>query len=145
MAKTKKRDLPSALRNSGKKARKMFAEARDAAVKLYGEGARANRAAYNALKDRFEQVGDRWEKKGKKGSSNKRTARGGPNAKARPNAKASSDAKAKTGRGVDANATKKQLLEAARRLEIARRSTMSKSRLVSAISKANRRESVSGR
>ncbi|WP_415822700.1 Rho termination factor N-terminal domain-containing protein, partial [Mycobacterium senriense] len=41
--------------------------------------------------------------------------------------------------GVDANASKKHLLDLARRLDIAGRSTMNKAELVDAIKKHNRR------
>ena len=41
--------------------------------------------------------------------------------------------------GVDANASKKHLLDVARRLDITGRSTMNKSELVDAIKKHNRR------
>ena len=47
--------------------------------------------------------------------------------------------------GVDANASKKHLLDVARRLDISGRSSMSKDELVSAIEKANRRETSCNR
>ena len=61
--KPKKSELPSTLQNSGKKAQRTFAKAHDAAAEEYGEGERAHRVAYTALKHKFEKVGDRWEKK----------------------------------------------------------------------------------
>jgi hypothetical protein len=46
---------------------------------------------------------------------------------------------------VDANATKKHLMEVARRLDVPGRSTMTKDELVEAIKKANRRATRSAR
>lgn len=129
----KKSELPSTLQKSDAKAQRTFAKAHDAAVKEYGEGERAHRVAYSALKHSFEKVGDHWEPKSKKGPSDRRAQSGGPNPSG-----ASSE-------GVNANATKKHLVQVARRLDIRGRSTMNKSELVSAIKKANRRESARSR
>jgi len=131
--KPKKSELPSTLRKSGKKAQRTFAKAHDAAAKDYGEGERAHRVAYSALKHKFEKVGDHWEKKDKKGPSDERARSGGPNAKG------------KSAEGVNANSTKKHLTEVARKLRIPRRSTMNKNELVNAIKKANRRETARSR
>ena len=131
--KPKKSELPSTVKKSGKKAQRTFAKVHDAAAKEYGDGERAHRVAYSALKHGFEKVGDHWEKKDEKGPSDERARSGGPNAKG------------KTAEGVDANATKKHLAEVARRLDIPRRSTMTKDQLVSAIKKANRRETARSR
>lgn len=129
----KKSELPSTLQKSDAKAQRTFAKAHDAAVKEYGEGERAHRVAYSALKHSFEKVGDHWEPKSKKGPSDGRAQSGGPNPRG-----ASAE-------GVNANATKKHLVQVARRLDIRGRSTMNKSELVSAIKKANRRESARSR
>ena len=131
--KPKKKELPSTLRKSGKKAQRTFAKAHDAAAEEYGDRERAHRVAYSTLKRKFEKVGDHWEKKDKKGPSDERARSGGPNPKG------------KTAEGVNANATKKHLTEVARRLDITRRSTMNKDELVSAIKKANRRETARNR
>lgn len=131
--KPKKNELPSTLQKSGKKAQRTFAKAHDAAAEEYGDGERAHRVAYSALKHTFEKVGDHWEKKPEKGPSDERARSGGPNAKGR------------TAEGVNASATKKHLVEVARKLDIPGRSTMSKDELVSAIKKANRRESARSR
>lgn len=131
--KPKKKELPSTLRKSGKKAQRTFAKAHDAAAEEYGDRERAHRVAYSTLKRKFEKVGDHWEKKDKKGPSDERARSGGPNPKG------------KTAEGVNANATKKHLTEVARRLDIPRRSTMNKDELVSAIKKANRRETARNR
>jgi cation transport regulator ChaB len=129
----KKSELPSTLRKSPPKARRTFAKAHDSAVEQYGEGERAHRVAYDALKHSFEKVGDHWEPKSQKGPSDSRARSGGPNPKGT------------SAEGVDANASKKHLVEVARRLDISGRSTMSKGELVSAIKKANRRESARNR
>jgi cation transport regulator ChaB len=129
----KKSELPSTLQKSPAKAQRTFAKAHDAAAEQYGEGERAHRVAYDALKHSFEKVGDHWEAKAQKGPSDDRAASGGPNPKG------------ESAEGVDANASKKHLLDVARRLDISGRSTMSKGELVSAIKKANRRATDRGR
>jgi cation transport regulator ChaB len=126
----KKSELPSTLQKSPAKAQRTFAKVHDAAAEEYGEGERAHRVAYSAVKHSFEKVGDHWEPKSEKGPSDQRARSGGPNAKG------------STAEGVDANASKKHLLEVARRLDISGRTTMTKGELVSAIKKANRRESA---
>ncbi|WP_422746101.1 ChaB family protein [Mycobacterium sp. WMMD1722] len=131
--KAKKDELPSTLKKSEAKAQRTFAKAHDSAAQEYGEGERAHRVAYSALKHSYEKVGDHWERKGKKGPSDQRAESGGPNAKGQ------------TAEGVDANASKKHLVDVARRLDISGRSTMSKDELVAAIKKANRRESAQNR
>ena len=125
----RKSELPSTLQKSDAKAQRTFAKAHDAAVKEYGEGERAHRVAYSALKHSYEKVGDHWEKKDHKGPSDERARSGGPNARG------------KTAEGVDTQATKKHLMDVARRLDIRGRSTMNKGELVDAIEKANRRAS----
>ncbi len=130
---TKKSELPSTLKKSDAKAQRTFAKAHDAAAKEYGEGERAHRVAYSALKHSYEKVGDHWEAKSSKGPSDARARSGGPNATG------------KTAEGVDANASKKHLLDVARRLDISGRSSMNKGELVTAIKKANRRESARNR
>ncbi len=53
-------ELPGTLRRSSKEAQETFIQARDSAVHTYGEGDQADRAAYSALKDKFEKRGDHW-------------------------------------------------------------------------------------
>jgi hypothetical protein len=120
-------EMPATLKRSPKKAQETWAKTHDAAVEEYGDGERSHRTAFASLKHSFEKVGDHWEPKSKKGPSDKQAA------KKRP-AKAG-----KTAEGVDENATKTHLMEIARRLDIAGRSTMSKDELLEAIKKANRR------
>lgn len=129
--KAKKSELPSTLRKSSDKAQRTFVKAHDAAVEQYGEGEAAHRVAFAAVKHSYEKIGDHWEKKAKRGPSDERAESGGPNAKG------------ETAEGVDANATKKHLLDVAKRLDITGRSTMKKAELVTAIKKANRRLSRS--
>ena len=129
----KQSELPSTLKKSPAKAQRTFTKVHDAAAEQYGEGERAHRAAYSAVKHSFEKVGDHWEPKDEKGPSDERALSGGPNASG------------ETAEGVDANASKKHLMELARRLDVAGRSTMTKDELVEAIIKANRRESAQNR
>ncbi|BBY52394.1 hypothetical protein MARA_58620 [Mycolicibacterium arabiense] len=129
----KKSELPSTLKKSPEKAQRTFAKAHDAAAEEYGEGQRAYRTAFSAVKHSFEKVGDHWEAKDEKGPSDERAQSGGPNPKG------------ETAEGVDANASKKHLMDVARRLDVDGRSKMTKDELVTAIRKANRRESAKNR
>jgi hypothetical protein len=52
--------LPGTLRRSSKEAQETFTQAHDSAVRAYGEGDQANRAAYSTLKQKFEKRGDHW-------------------------------------------------------------------------------------
>jgi cation transport regulator ChaB len=121
-------DMPSTLKRSPKKAQDTYAETHDSAVSQYGEGERAHRTAFSAVKHSFEKVGDHWEPKDSKGPSDAKAAGG-------------RDTPADTAGGVDANASKAHLLDVAKRLNISGRSRMTKSELVDAIEKANARES----
>ena len=120
------------MQRSDKHAQAIYRETHDSAVEQYGEGERAHRTAFSALKHSYEKVGDHWERKDEKGPSDKQAAQRGNAARNRPR---------KTAEGVDANASKEHLLEVARRLDIRGRSRMRKDELVEAIMKANRRES----
>jgi cation transport regulator ChaB len=125
----KQSELPSTLQKSDDKAQRTFAKTHDSAAEQYGEGERAYRAAFSALKHSYEKVGDHWEPKEQRGPSDELAESGGPNARG------------ESAEGVDANASKKHLLGIARRLDVPGRSSMNKDELVSAIMKANRRES----
>ncbi|HSF27220.1 MAG TPA: ChaB family protein [Actinomycetes bacterium] len=123
------KDMPSTLRRSSAKAQRTWAKTHDAAVDEYGEGERAHRTAFAALKHSFEKVGDHWEEKpgGAKGPSDSQAARrGGPARRG-----------GRTAGGVDTHASKSHLMEVAKRLEIRGRSAMSKGELVDAIKSAN--------
>ena len=74
-----KSELPSTLQKSEAKAQRTFAKVHDAAADQYGEGERAHRVAYDALKHSYEKVGDHWEPKAEKGPSDSRARSGGPN------------------------------------------------------------------
>jgi cation transport regulator ChaB len=129
-------ELPSTLRRSSRKAQETWAKTHDAAVEQYGEGERAHRTAFSALKHSFEKVGDHWEPKREKGPSDPQAARSGAAARR---------GTADTAGGVDANASKKHLYELAQRLDVPGRSSMSKDELVEAIQKANDRKSAKAR
>ena len=124
--KPKAEELPATLQRSPAKAQRTFAKAHDAAAEQYGEGERAHRTAFAAVKRGFEKVGDHWERKDQKGPSDEAAetpGRGG-----------------KTAGGVDANASKSHLYDVAKRLDVPGRSSMSKDELVEALQKANARE-----
>jgi hypothetical protein len=125
-------ELPSTLARSPEKAQRTWIEAHDSAVQTYGEGERAHRTAFSALKHSFEKVGDHWEPKQKKGPSDAQAARSTPEA-------------GPTHGGVDANAGKQHLYDLAKKLDIPGRSSMTKQELVEAIEKANNRETARGR
>src|ERR671936_294737 len=71
--KPKKAELPSTLQRSPQKAQRTWAKAHDSAVEQYGDGERAHRVAYSALKHTFERRGDRWQPKKRKGPSDPRS------------------------------------------------------------------------
>jgi hypothetical protein len=127
-----KDELPSTLRRSPKKARETWIATHDSAVGTYGEGERAHRTAFAALKHAFEKVGDHWEPKRRKGPSDAQAA-------------GSNRSRRRTEEGVDANASKSHLLDLARRLGVRGRSRMGKPELVEAVKKANRRETAKAR
>ncbi len=56
----RRNELPATLRRSSQEAQDAFVTARAAAVQAHGEGDRADRAAYTALKEKFEKRGDHW-------------------------------------------------------------------------------------
>ena len=124
--------MPSTLKRSPKKAQDTYAKTHDSAVEQYGEGERAHRTAFSAVKHSFEKVGDHWEPKAKKGPSDAKAAGG-------------RDTRAKTAGGVDANASKAHLMDLAKRLDISGRSRMTKAELVDAIQKANDRSTRKAR
>ncbi|WKX22757.1 ChaB family protein [Streptomyces sp. HUAS CX7] len=122
-----RQELPSTLERSPQEARRTWTKAHDSAVEEYGEGERAHRVAYGALKHKFEKVGDHWERKegGRKGPSDPQSGR--------PRGRGG-----RSGEGVDEKASKEHLYGVARRLGVEGRSKMSKADLLEAIRKANR-------
>ena len=71
-----KEELPSTLKRSPKKAQETWSATHDSAVEQYGEGERAHRTAFSALKHSVEKVGDHWEPKDRKGPSDAKAAGG---------------------------------------------------------------------
>ncbi|UGT60959.1 ChaB family protein [Nocardia asteroides] len=132
--KVKKSELPSTVRRSPAKAQRTFAEAHDSALESYdGDESRAYRVGYSALKHSYEKVGDHWEAKEQRGPSDEHAERRGLNTGGA------------TAEGVNANATKKHLLEVAGRLGITGRWRMRKDELVDAVQRANRRATAAAR
>jgi len=130
----KKDEIPSTLQRSDEKAQRTFAKAHDSAAESYGEGERANRTAWAAVKHTHEKVADHWEPKegSKKGPSDEQAEGGRGTGR---------DAKG----GVDANASKEHLMEVAKQLDVSGRSSMNKDELVDAIQKANDKQTAAAR
>ena len=125
--KPKEAELPSTLRRSNEKAKRTFAKAHDSAAEQYGEGERAHRTAYAALKHTHERRGDRWVPKDRWGPSDPQAEKGVPEALERPS---------KTYGGVDVEGnSKRELYERARALDVQGRSDMSKDELAEAIAR----------
>jgi cation transport regulator ChaB len=123
--KPRQEELPGTLRRSGAKAQRTWAKAHDSAVETYGEGQRAHRTAYSALKHTHEKRGDRWEPKNGKGPSD-------PRAK---NPRARED-RGKSYGGVDVEgSSKEELYERAKKLGVQGRSRMSKRELADAVAR----------
>lgn len=130
----KQSELPETLKRSPAKAQRTFAKVHDSAVEEYGEGERAHRVAYAALKHSFEKRGDHWEPKDHPGPSDPRSR----NPRAREN-------RGKTYGGVDVEGNSKaELYRRARDLGIDGRSRMSKGELAEALARTSGRRS-SGR
>ena len=134
-AKPAKKDMPSTLQRSPRKAQETWGKTHDSAVEQYGEGERAHRTAFDSLKHTHEKIGDHWEPKEEKGPSDEQAARTG----------AAARKGGETAGGVDANASKAHLMDVAKRLDVPGRSGMTKDELVDAIQKANDRETRAAR
>jgi cation transport regulator ChaB len=120
-------DLPGTIRRSPAKARRTYQKAHDSAVEEYGEGERAHRTAYAALKHSFEKVGDHWEPKDRKGPSDERAAKGG---------RAARRGEGRTAGGVDVHGnTREELYRRAKKLGVRGRSSMTKQELAEAIAR----------
>jgi cation transport regulator ChaB len=120
-----KSDIPGTLQRSPAKAQRTFEKAHDNAVETYGEGERAHRTAYAAVKHSFEKVGDHWEPKDEKGPSDPQAARGGGSARR---------GQETTFGGVDVlRHSKQELYERARGLGVRGASRMTKEELAGAI------------
>lgn len=127
-----KDEIPSTLQRSDQLAQDTFAKTYDSAEEEYGDGQRAARTAYAALKHTHEKVGDHWEPKEKSGPSDER-AEGG------------AGSSGESAGGVNANATKEHLYELAARLDVSGRSKMTKDELVDAVRKSSDKETRAAR
>jgi len=136
LTKDQRDELPSTVARSDPHAQATWAKTHDSAVGSYGEGERAHRTAFAALKHGHEKVGDHWEPKADKGPSDAQAARSTDEGSAQAGP---------TAGGVDANASKAHLYELAQRLDVPGRSTMTKAELVEALDRANRRETARAR
>jgi cation transport regulator ChaB len=124
-----KKDMPSTLRRSDKRAQEIWSKTHDSAVESYGEGERSHRTAFASLKHEYRKSGDKWVPKGHRGPSD-------------PQAAGNRSTHRMTAGGYDVGpaATVKELRQEARELEIAGRSKMNKAELKQAIMhKAGRR------
>ena len=121
----RQQELPGTLRRSPKEAQETFAKAHDSAAQTYGEGERAHRVAYSALKHKFEKRGDHWEPKDGKGPSDPRAK----DPQSRRN-------RGKSFGGVDVEGNSKQdLLRRAKELDVQGRSKMTKEQLAEAVAR----------
>ena len=119
--------VPDTVKRSPAKAQRTWRKAHDGAIETYGEGERAQRTAYSALKRSFERVGDHWEPKKEKGPSDPRSTKTGA---------ARRRGEGATYGGVDAvSNTRDDLYERARNLGISGASQMRKAELAQAIAK----------
>lgn len=131
-----KKELPSTLKRSPQKAQNTWIKAHDSAVDQYGEGSRAHRTAFSALKHSFEKMGDHWVRKNKRGPSDPQAAQSGRAARENPK---------ETYGGVDASKSRNELMNEARSLGIQNYSNMKKTELVDEIDRANRRKTARSR
>jgi cation transport regulator ChaB len=118
--------MPGTIKRSPAKAQRTYEKTLESAEQEYGDGERAHRTAFAALKHSFEKVGDHWEAKDHKGPSDERAAsdnRDGGNRGA-------------SAGGVDVKGhSKDELLERARSLGVRGRSKMNKTELAQAIAR----------
>lgn len=131
------KSMPSTVKRSSSQAPGTWLETHDNAVDEYGEGERAHRTAFAALKHTHEKVRDHWEPKGHKGPSDPQAARTGTAAKR--GAGESHDGVDMMGRSKD------DLMRTAQKLGIDVRSKMNKSELAEAINKSNKRATANAR
>src|SRR5690348_13124577 len=129
-------DVPSTIARSDDKAVRTYKKTLESAEDTYGDGERAHRAAFAALKHTHEKVGDHWEPKDHKGPSDPQAAKTGEDAR-----KGTSE----TAGGVDANATKDHLEDVAKRVGVDHPTTLKKDDLVEEIQKANNRATARAR
>ena len=121
------KSMPKTIQRSPKKAQETYEKVLENAEEQYGDGERAHRTAFAALKHSFEKVEDHWEPKEQPGPSDPRSAlpRG---------SKAKRRGRGETFGGIDYfGHTREELYERARRLGIRGRSKMDKRELARAI------------
>jgi ChaB protein len=129
--------MPSTIRRSPAKAQRTWIKTHDAAAKEYGDGERAHRTAYAALKHSFEKRGDHWVPKNAKGPSDPR---------AMQSRAAARKGRGKTYGGVDYyGSSKRELYARAKKLGVPRLSKMSKDQLAGAIARRQKSSSRSAR
>jgi hypothetical protein len=119
--------MPRTIQRSPKKAQETYEKVLENAEAQYGDGERAHRTAFAALKQGFEKVDDHWEPKRRRGPSDPRSAlpRG---------SRAKRNERGETFGGVDFYGhTKDELYERAKALGVRGRSTMDKAELARAI------------
>jgi hypothetical protein len=119
--------MPRTIRRSPRNAQETYEAVLENAEEQYGDGERAHRTAFAALKQGFEKVGDHWEPKRRRGPSDPRSTlpRG---------SRAKREERGETFGGVDFYGhTKDELYDRAKSLGIRGRSTMTKRELAHAI------------
>ncbi len=132
MARNRKKDdeIPRTIARSPARARRTWTKAHDSAVETYGEGERAHRTAFAALKHAFEKRGGRWVPKARPGPSDPR---------ARTPARQARQGKGETFGGVDYyGSTKDELARRARALGVQGASRMTKRELARAVGRRQR-------
>ena len=123
-------DVPSTIARSDDKAVRTYKKTLESAEDSYGDGERAHRAAYGALKHTYEKVGDHWEPKEQAGPSDAQAEQEAPDSLERPK---------ETADGVDTRASKAHLVEVAKKLGVTGATRKRKDELVDEIRKANAR------
>jgi len=119
--------MPKTIQRSPKKAQETYEKVLENAEEQYGDGERAHRTAFAALKHSYEKVGDRWAPKKEKGPSDPRSA-------LPSGSRAKREGRGETFGGVDFYGnTKDELYQRAKSLGVRGRSTMNKRELARAI------------
>ncbi|GAA4693249.1 ChaB family protein [Pseudonocardia yuanmonensis] len=129
-------DVPATIARSDDKAVRTYKKALESAEESYGDGERAHRTAFAALKHTHEKVGDHWEPKDEPGPSDEQAEKSAPQSR--------SDDRDTAG-GVNARAKKGHLVQIAKKLDIADPDGKNKDELVEEIQKANDRETARAR
>lgn len=131
------KSMPSTIKRSSKEAQRTWKKTHDSAVEEYGEGRRAHMTAFSSLKHKFEKVGDHWEKKDQKGTSD-------PKAKSPYKEKGHANKPSYGGVDVEGS-TRQELIDKAKKAGVSGYSSMNKHELGKAIEKANNRKTAAAR